>query len=776
MRRSLLVRVTPIATSLVLLLSSVVPAQVEESLDGALNSFRAGNFGEAQSQIESLFRENPTNDAILDLLDKNRMGIIIKMVSSDDSRMVGAGLRLLELRRSAVKKKISDSQAIQDKIAAYLESESDERLALKSEIAIQMGRNAVVYLIDSLGAANVSVRADAMLLISEIGLDAVPVLMAAAEHSSPLVQSSVAKLLGSRNLRHPSVAGTLASLIETSGEATVREAAEASLRALNESFGSSRRSALEYHYANAQRFYLFSHSNPYTNPYYEPTIYELVDDQIQTEQVASFQLSDRMAEQALRRALQRNPADLEARALLACVSAAQLAEYELARESFGESDPELSALLESQTTQMQFVRGPRLLASPAAVLNEALEMSLDHKNNVVAQKIIEVMDRTGRRGASVLPSLTRAIGETPSRVVRVRAAIALSKWSSSGLSDRIGKLVVDVLGEAVVNSGIRTVHSIIGDPATASRLESLYRDLNLDSFALSSDVAAGLVRADNLPPDLLVIDQSASTGLSNRPNTAAINFFVNQIRGNARTAEIPIVVLALPSEAEAARNLYEDEDRKVVVLSTEVDAVSFRTAVLEPHFQDRDDAKARALAVAALAAEALSEISSRDSGLPVESAVSRLTQVVENRPDVVRVPCLQTLGNLRARAASSVSQIAQVFAATDNSVPVREAAMLAVARILDASGGQASDTVLKIIRDGMAEGQLALREASFIAFSAAGAPADQAVSRIFSTTTPDNPVTESGDDAGSLDEPSDDEPLDLGDDLDDLDLGDLDDL
>ncbi len=780
MLRSTLAKVSLIAASLVLSMSSPICAQVEESLDEALNSFRAGNFNQAHAKLEELFKGDPTNDAILDLLDRNRIGIIFKMVSSDDSRLVGAGLRLLELRRSAVKKKISDSDQIQAKIASYLEADAQERLALKSEIAIQMGRNAAVELIEHLGAANVSVRADAMLLASEIGLDAVPVLIAVSKHPNALVRSSVAKLLGSRNLRHPSVAGTLASMAASDADATVKASAAKSLGVLNDTYGKGQASALEYHYKNALRYYLLGHTNPYANPYYDASIYELEGESLNVETVAHFQLSDRMAEQALKAALAENPNDLEARALLACVDAAQLAEYQMAQETFGESDPDLKALLDSQSNVMNFVRRPRLLSSSAQVLNEALEMALDHKNNVVAQALIEVMDRTGRRGASVLPSLNRSISETPSRAVRVRAAIALSKWSSQDLSDRVGSLVVSVLSEAVVNSGIRTVHSIIGDPQTENRFGALFADLNLDSFANSKDVAQGLVRADKLPPDLLVIDETASSGLSSRPNNAAINFFVNQIRGNARTADIPIVVLVSAANLEKAKNLYADADRKVVVLPNDSDATAFRTSVLDPHFKDKDDAKARALNVAKLAAEALDAISKQSTNLPLASSVDKLTQVIENRPDVVRIPCLGALGNLRAQASGSIGAIAQVFAASDNSTKVREAAMLAVAKILDGSGQQATADLLKIITDGMASNNLSLREASFIAYSAAGAPSQEAIAKIFSTTAPDGGAIE--EEAGSNEAEEDDTDLDdteeddTDEDDDDLGLDDLDDI
>ena len=107
--------------------------------------------------------------------------------------------------------------------------------------------------------------------------------------------------------------------------------------------------------------------------------------------------------------------------------------------------------------------------------------------------------------------------------------------------------------------------------------------------------------------------------------------------------------------------------------------------------------------------------------MPVSQAVGSLGQVLTNRPDTVRIPCLEALGHLRATGL--LAQVAQVFANLDNSPAVRKAAMAAVGKALSATD-KAPDDVLLIIKKGCIESDLGIRQAAWIAFGRSGASAE----------------------------------------------------
>ena len=153
--------------------------------------------------------------------------------------------------------------------------------------------------------------------------------------------------------------------------------------------------------------------------------------------------------------------------------------------------------------------------------------------------------------------------------------------------------------------------------------------------------------------------------------------------------------------------------------------------------------------------------------MPVAQAVSSLGQVLTNRPDNVRIPCLEALGHLRATGL--LAQVAQVFANLDNSAAVRKAAMTAVGKALSASD-KASDDVLLIIKKGCIESNPGIRQAAWIAFGRSGASAEDHLALIQSKASgvaaaeedpadaPDDDADPAGD--ASAEEPASDDLID----------------
>ena len=118
-------------------------------------------------------------------------------------------------------------------------------------------------------------------------------------------------------------------------------------------------------------------------------------------------------------------------------------------------------------------------------------------------------------------------------------------------------------------------------------------------------------------------------------------------------------------------------------------------------------------------------------------SIDTLERVIMNRPDPIRIHCLGVLGNLRDQAHNSVGTISQIFQDTDNSVEIREEAMIAIGKILDVVSEPTSGPVLKVITEGMANADLRLRSASYFAYSAAKGPKSENLKRLYNLTPPE---------------------------------------
>ncbi len=720
-------------------------ADIPTLLNEGITKYKEGNAAEALALLEKVFALDPTGDAIAGAMDQVMLAEILRLVRDKDPRISGLGLKLLDARRTGIKGRIHDPEKVKAAIEETFAASPQDQLRLMIQHATEFGRNLVPQLIGKLGDSEIETRTRAEMWISHyIGVDAIPVLAAAAGHSEPLVRTSIARLLGAKPMRHLFSIAPLAQLYQTDKDAGVKAAAKESLIAI---LGSGQTSEVvlkdaKLYYLDLARFlYLNPHKNDFNKPYYRPTIYHLKDNQVVEEAVADFQVNERMAEQLLVQALKLDPGFQAAREMALCNDALQLVEYQMGVEFYSkggapEGGPaDAKARLEAQKAMMDYIRQPRLLAAPREILFGAIGQALDDRMNEVAEKLLEVAGQTQRRGA--LPaSLLAALRESNSKTVRVHAAMVLADWNADEVAGKLGDAVVNVLAEAIVNSGIRTVHKMMGNPENVRRFDGLFQELNLESLSNSPNAEMGIVRAAQIPPDLIVADTALGVSSSSQRSAAPINFLVSQLRRNQRTASIPIVVVVDSANLQKEAEQYQSEEKKVLVISEEADALNFKKTVLEPLFEKQDETRAKDIALASLAARSLERLSAGSSRFPLDKVAGALEPVLVNRQDSIRIPCLGALGNLRGQAQSMAGSIAKVFESKENSLEVREAAMWAVGKILDGAPARADDSLLKIILDGMNDTNLKLRQASYFAYSAAQSSKADQIQLLFEATPP----------------------------------------
>jgi tetratricopeptide (TPR) repeat protein len=730
---------------------------VKSLLEQGLYSYEEGDFDAAVQAFEKAFALNPSSDAILRFVEAAGTSKFFAMLRDKDRRIAGIGQQLLKSSTRVLAAKASDPAQVRKAVDEVLAAQGQERTILMIRHTGTFGRNLVPPLVPVLGDNDLTRREAAINWIPKIGLDAVPVLQAARKHPNPIVRLNAAQLLGLRSLRHFVSLATLKALIEKDADEDVKEAALKSYRTiLSELNGEGKEMPAKEHFlANAyELYYLKPHQNPFASSYYAPAIYKLSGEEVVGERVADFQLSGEMAKQALEEALELDPGFLVARVLTLCNDASLISKYDqnVAYYAKNESQsPELKALLESQKPYVDSVLRLRVIAAPAPVLEEGLLQALDDGRSDVAARIIETLRETRRRGP-IPKGLVRALDDPSSRLVRTAAAIAIAHWNTDSPFEAGGK-VVDNLSEAVVTSGIRTATRVMGDSRLANRFEDLLRELHMESHAPATTIETGFETVISLPPDLVLMDEAVRMG-SGRKDVAPINHFVNELRKNYRSANVPILIVVPSSRLEDAKGLYESEERKVWVLPDSIDKTSLDRTVLQKLFKEKDDAKALATRVAASAAEALVHLASIPNDMPVAESVPSLRVVLKNRPDEVRLPAIRALG--RMRAAEAAGDLAAVFTATENAREVRIEAMTAVGMAIEGSEAGAPAPVLKVIEDGMKDSDLEIRRASWYAFSNARADGASELAALLATASPVSPAP-GPPDAGTS-EPGADEP------------------
>lgn len=719
-------------------------------LEQGIYSYDEGDYDAAVTAFEKALAQSPSNDAVLQFVEKATVAKIISMSRSGEPRMKGIALELLRLSSQSHKMRVGDPALLERAIEETLSARGQEQLIKMVQHTGTFGRNLVPYLVPLLSDQNIARRTAVINWIAtRIGLDAVPVLQAARKHPDPVVRTNVASLLGVRLLRHEVSLATLQAMIETDTSNEVKDSAKTSLTAILADLNGAGKelAAKEYFLDNAyRRYYLNPHQNPFGGPLYAAMVYRLEGRQIVAEPVAPFQLGSRMARQALEEALELDNSFLEAQVLTLCNDAAQVVDYDLneAGAAKNETQAEMKALLDGQKSYVDSVLRNRIRMWPESVLFNALDQALEDGRSDVARKLIATIRETHRSGPAPA-SLVKALEDSNSRLVRIAAATTLAFWNPTAREFDSGELVVSILSEAVLSSGVRTVARVMAPGQQANRIEDMLRELNMETSSPIETVESAVYTVESTPPDVVLIAENVtmssrgasalvrspgkvSSGNGSPQNgtvapgaVAPISAFVREIRKSYRSANVPVVVLVPAAGIERKREQYESAERKVWVVPDSIDRLSLEKTVFQKIFKDQDDSKAAATHVAAMAAEALAYAASVPSRIPVKNSVKALLQVLKNRPDEVRLPCIRALGSLKA--GESVGELAVVFSNAENAHGVRVEAMQSVGKALKGLSGGAPPVVLSAMEAGMREPDPDLRSASWYAFSNSGANA-----------------------------------------------------
>lgn len=734
-------------------------------LDQGLRKYEEGSFEEAVTLFEKAFAASPTSDAVLRFVDRASAARIFAMVGADDERISGIGRKLLELSHKVSRSVQEDPAAIQTAVEDALGAAGQDQLVKMLEATNRFGRNLVPALISTLADQSLARRSAAIVWIgTRIGRDAVPALLAARKHEDPTVRYNVARLLGARLLRDRVSTGPLKAMAEKDSEEEVRDAAKTSLDAILADLGGdySSLSAPQLLVDTAYNvYYLRPHQNPFAGSEYGARVYRLEGGAVLSQRVLPSQLSGMMAKQALEDALELDPSFDQAQVLTLCNDAALVADYDLNAAHYaaagGGASDDATTILAEQRAYVDYVLRGRLRMWPQKVLYSGLEQALADGKSTVARTLVDVVRETDPAG-SVPEPLVRALEDTNSRLVRVTAAIAIAHWNPVSRDFDAGKQVVSILSEALLSSGVRTVQKAMGNRRVANYLDEVFRELNMETYSPIASIEEAVYAVTSAPPDLVVVDEEVPFGVvgsgASSGSVAPINAFVDELRKNYRSANVPVLVVVPSGQIAKAKDRYESAERKVWVAPDSIDKLTLSNTLLDQLFAAKDEAKEAASRYAAEAAEAVARLASVQTSLPVKDCVDSLRQALKNRPQEVRLPAVRALGSLRA--GSSAGELAALFAASDSPKSLRVEAMRAVGKILRSQPGTAPGQILSVIEAGMKDMDLELRSAAWFAFGGAGSDGKRALAFLLQKAPEGAGSSESHtpEDAGGGEEPA----------------------
>lgn len=302
----------------------------------------------------------------------------------------------------------------------------------------------------------------------------------------------------------------------------------------------------------------------------------------------------------------------------------------------------------------------------------------------------------GYPAATPLPA---ALGHEDKRV-RFHAAIALAKLDTQAPFAN-SAAVIENLAEAIGQLGQRVILVVENDPNIRNRIVGMLKNMGYLAFSVAKGTDA-LHRARMFPSqDLVIFSTDLNEG--GKADDMTAEEFVNTMKKDYRTDRIPVILLTSSSDRRTYEANMKETEKVADVISHDVGDVALRDKLNlifdKPNF--RGDSKTKAVAMAAKAAEALSQIDPRRGIFPIDSATlkSSIKQALELQPDPVRIPVLHAVGRLKIYDAFEAS--IDIFNNTDNSPEVRVAAAFAIGELLREK--ELTENAYVSLKSGMAE-------------------------------------------------------------------------
>ncbi len=718
--------------------------------------YQRGHYEEAYQKLEKALEREPSSDLALYL--RNELGIhtLQKMIreawetEDPNKRKLGdTAMRLLKLSAPVLERVRKDPAEIQKYVEALKQKEFDVVWGAIHHL-VNIGPWAIPYLVnkDILGNEREDdFRTNAIICLVQMRDDAVWPLIEALASPNRFLRQNAAIVLG--HIRDERAVAALKWAVENPNEIPEVKfrAAESVLKITGAKKVEELKAAKEYYYLLAEKYY-------YSLPSVIRTFgfdwiqwrWDEANDVLVMREVPPYALNELMAEEACIDGLSIDAEFAPLWGLLGCVHSAQLVENTLALEG-AEAKKKLDLMTDEEMTKIKaqsatFERSKVLENLVGRKhLYRSLDRSLDDGTALVSVCLIHSLrgmvkfDELPPPGAGAAAAREAAeTGKEPPRPresypaypiiksltdkdkrVRYAAAGVLLDLNPPSKFLGLDAVLVNLL-DAVGEMGARVVLIVHDERDNDDRRAITDLEKKLISLGCFPVVATspreGVVKAKSFPaPDLLVIQSKMGRDVFfdiELPNKKTITQSAwESLRDDVRTRAVPKYILCEDdADLAKAKEIYED---KAWYLKKPVDRMVLKNQ-LDQTFatpEAQKDTKGRAEKLAQDAAEALARLDPFNTIYSFREAVPALVRNLDpqhQRPDPIRIPCIQALGHFGDARALDI--LGGTVAEKANDKSVRAEAALALSEIYRQTGLTPSTALYDIIKANLLDGEL----------------------------------------------------------------------
>ncbi len=676
-------------------------AKVKEYYDGGMKALEQGDYPAALEKFKMLFQEDPTQDQVVDLIRGTESRHLLKMLTAGGEYQLAAQ-RLMELGHSLDRSRSRDGDAIRGLVeTAIKEGDIEKRRMASRSLMANHGAFAVPHLVNYLGSNDTEERVRAIMALEDIGIEAVLPLCESLNSADAQVRQNALIVL--KRLGDPRALGYMAWMAAAKDQPEgVRKAAVAGLESIRASSGMKAGNAHDA-FLDAARLYYLRSPELMRDLGGAWTLWSWSGGKLEYKDVPRLMYHLRLAEGAALMAAKADAGSGRARAVLGLTYAAQAVALHGAGAEFRDSDAG-----KAEATRLAGAEAG-IRSGGAAAVQAALGIAMEWGDGPVAVHMLGTLPAFGAgvsldASSSVVKALTSEDG-----AVRWAAAICCTRLSPRAAFPRC-ELVPDLLSQAIAVDSIRQILIIEPDTKTAVTLQTDINAAGMHAVVARSG-AQGLIFSKQARYDAVLV----SSGLKD----LLAQSVANEIKRDARTAGVPVLVVAPESAAESIKGLMGDSIANVVTmpLSAGVYVPMVREAANGSPLNDR--AHALAVSEAACAAAAGASAGCIDLTRTAAALVSAASS--PNKPEGLKLQALAALKKWGGTA--SLKGLIAVVADSGSPEAVRAGAAEAAGLILN--GNSPTTNGFETLLGGLSDGSVAVRTACAGALGSAKLTAEQ---------------------------------------------------
>ena len=660
-------------------------SETEASFDAALKLYREGEYDKAADALDKVIEMSPTSEEALILREKAGMGMLVKMLM--DPRLGQAAREILHKAAKEAERVQRDPATLKELISKLGSEDVAVRWGAIRHLTAA-GPFAVPYLLDhALGdelPSGVSRKVAAWIALRKMKSSGIPALVVALRNADTDAAMPIVRMLAenpdaravpvlaeiAQDEAHPgflreAAAKALESMLGVPADPAVAKGKKRDSKnrlavpAMPQAADAALALALRYYYADPTLIEI--------TPPHERVLWrwngegETYEQRLTFDEVPAFAHARMMAEDTLLAGMapgHTNPGLLE---LYICNSYVQLEDAIAAESERAEALAAVPAINESLG---------------AKYLYPALGRALRDGNTLLARRCIEALRNVGDPRVPEGENTALTALAYPDKFVRVAAAETLISLSPTGDLGG-GEDVVHVLAAGLGVSSREIIVLLTADDDLASSVAEDVTSWNMVP-RIHADSAAVLGRIkDGLPPVNLFIVDTRIDGI-------AVPVIVQSVRKDARSAGLPIILLALQPAVERLRTSYGE--RVVAVLPVAYAPDALKTATEAALASAQADAASDVRENAELLRRVLRSAASLPPGTkyPAGMLAGAAAELLREYPDDIRILALGVIANLPDPRLQYT--IYEIFADAEQPLEVRQHAGAALLRLLAVNG------------------------------------------------------------------------------------------